>query len=293
MFKMMKKSSLLLLLSLVLITSILSACSKPVDSSSENGPQQPTGLQQSIILSTTTSTENSGLLDAILPIFTEDTGISVKVVAVGTGQAIKMGEDGDADVLLAHAKASEEKFVEEGHGIERFDVMYNDFVLVGPADDPMNLSTDAPSDILKAFSLIHENNGTFISRGDDSGTHKMELALWQELNIETTGKEYISAGQGMGAVLQMADELMGYTLTDRATYLSMMDKLDLDIIVEGDVKLFNQYGIIAVNPNKNDKINKEGAEAFINWMLSEKGQNLIGEFGKDLYGQSLFIPNAK
>ncbi|MBM7615867.1 substrate-binding domain-containing protein [Alkaliphilus hydrothermalis] len=268
-----------------------SESSHSIDASSE-APSTP---QESsiIILSTTTSTENSGLLDAILPIFRTDTGIEVKVVAVGTGQALKMGEDGEADVLLVHAQSSEEQFVANGHGVERYDVMYNDFILVGPKDDAAALSTEASADILKAFTLIRQKECKFISRGDDSGTHKTELKLWKEVGLEAGGAWYVEAGQGMGAVLQMASEMQGYTLTDRATYLSMKDDLDLKIVVEGDSKLFNQYGVIAVNPEKNDKINNEGAEKFIDWILSEKGQSLIGEFGKDTYGQSLFIPNAK
>ncbi len=291
-FKNLRSSLLLICL---LIVTVISGCSTKMNPTTTtiHNETNVTEKQSSIILSTTTSTENSGLLDFLLPVFSEDTGIEVKVVAVGTGQALKMGEDGEADLLLVHSKTSEEKFVEEGHGIERFDVMYNDFVLVGPKADPLNITKEAPSDILNAFSIIQEKQGIFISRGDDSGTHKVELKLWSDMNIEPTGNWYVSAGQGMGAVLQMADELMGYTLTDRATYLSMKNTLELDIIVEGDKKLFNQYGIIAVNPEKNDKIDLEAAEKFIDWILSQKGQSLIESFGKDIFGQSLFIPNAK
>lgn len=296
-----KKS--ILLLSLVLIFSmLLAACGSKAPTEGLEQPEQPDQSEASaseIILSTTTSTENSGLLSFLLPQFTEATGIDVKVVAVGTGQALKMGEDGDADVLLVHAKASEEEFVAAGHGLERFDVMYNDFVLIGPADDPLDLANAAKGDISKAFTLIDESVGTsdskaiFISRGDDSGTHKKELALWKAIGVEPSGDWYISAGQGMGAVIQMADEMKGYTLTDRATYLSMKDDLDLTVLVEGDEQLFNQYGIIAVNPEKNDQINNEGAQRFIEWILSDKGQALISEFGQEEFGQSLFIPNAK
>lgn len=286
---------------LLLLSIFIMACSGPgttdtagdVDSTPQDVEQNQESVNSEIILSTTTSTENSGLLDFLLPEFTKDTGYDVKVVAVGTGQALKMGEDGDADVLLVHAKASEEAFVSSGHGIERFDVMYNDFVVLGPTKDSLNLKEKAGSDIIKAFELISEENQTFVSRGDDSGTHKKELDLWKEANIDPSGKWYIEAGQGMGAVIQMTDELQGYTLTDRATYLSMMNDLDLQIVVEGDSRLFNQYGVIAVNPEKNDQINADGAEAFVNWMLSDKGQDLIAEFGKDEFGQSLFIPNAK
>lgn len=249
----------------------------------------------SIILSTTTSTQDSGLLDYLLPKFTEDTGIEVKVIAVGTGKALQMGKDGEADVLLVHAKASEEEFVNEGHGLERKDVMYNDFILVGPKYNLAKSSTQVEpgNDIKKALSFISENNITFISRGDDSGTHKKELAIWKETGIEPQGEWYISAGSGMADVLKIASEKQGYTITDRATYLSLKDTLDLDIIIEKDENLFNQYGIIPVNPEKNDKINAEGAKAFMDWMLSEKGQDLIGKYGVEEYGMALFIPNAK
>lgn len=292
---MRKSIRKLSVIGLLLLSIFMVACSssKTTDAPKPDDNTPPVVAKSEIILSTTTSTENSGLLDYILPKFTEDTGYDVKVVAVGTGQALKMGEDGDADVLLVHAKSSEEEFVKAGHGIERFDVMYNDFILLGPNEDTLNLAEQANKDIVKAFSLINEGKQTFVSRGDDSGTHKMELDLWKEANVEPQGDWYVEAGQGMGAVLQMTNELNGYTLTDRATYLSMMDKLDLKVVVEGDTKLFNQYGVIAVNPEKNDKINHDGALAFVEWMLSDNGQQLISEFGKDTFGQSLFIPNAK
>lgn len=249
----------------------------------------------SIILSTTTSTENSGLLAYILPDFTAKTGIEVKVVAVGSGQAIQMGVDGEADVLLVHAKPDEIKFVEAGHGLERFDVMYNDFILVGPESDPAGLKTKAPQDVIAAMKWISENGKdfTFISRGDDSGTHKKELAYWKTAEITPEGDWYISAGKGMGEVLTMADEKLGYTLTDRATFLSMEKDLDLKILVEGDQLMFNQYGVIAVDPSKNAQINAEGAEAFVNWILSDETQALIEAFGVAEYGQQLFFANPK
>jgi tungstate transport system substrate-binding protein len=246
-----------------------------------------------ILLSTTTSTENSGLLSFILPEFTKDTGFEVKVVAVGTGQALKMGENGEADVLLVHAKSSEEAFVADGHGLERFDVMYNDFVLIGPKNDPLQMEAHSSSSILSAFEALHKQNAIFVSRGDDSGTHKMELSLWSMLSVEPKGDWYVSAGQGMGPVIQMTNEKQGYTLTDRATYLSMKDSIELEVVLEGDVQLFNQYGVIAVNPNKHDRINAKGADAFVKWILSERGQALIGEFGREEFGESLFVPNAK
>lgn len=258
----------------------------------EQATKEETKTGGSIILATTTSTENSGLLDFILPDFTEKTGIEVKVVAVGTGKALQMGVDGEADVLLVHAKDSEEEFVAAGHGLERFDVMYNDYILVGPADDPAKIKEKAPGDIVGAFKEIHTGGHIFVSRGDDSGTHKKELELWGEAGLEPAGDWYVSAGKGMGEVLQMADEMQGYTLSDRATYLSMRDNLDLVIVTEGDERMFNQYGVIAVNPEKNEQINAEGAQAFIAWILSAETQELISKFGLDEYGESLFIPNA-
>ena len=288
---MKRKSFIALSLIMLLLLSFTVACTKQEPAAAQAVNEKPLA-GTSIILSTTTSTENSGLLDFLLPKFKEETGVVVKVVAVGSGQAIKLGEDGDADVILAHAKASEDAFVAAGHGLERFEVMYNDFVVLGPKENPLKLTENAKADVVKAFQIIQENEGVFISRGDDSGTHKAELIHWKSAGIEPSGKWYVSAGKGMGDVIQMADEMLGYTLSDRASYLSMMNKIDLTVVVEGDKKLFNQYGIIAVNPDKSEKINHVGAQAFIDWMLSEKGQGLIAEFGKDKYGQSLFIPNA-
>ncbi len=276
-----------------MVLTIVIGCAKPAEAPAEAPQEAPKLESTTLILSTTTSTENSGLLDYILPILKDQTGIETKVVAVGTGKALQMGMDGEADVLLVHAKADEEKFVAEGHGLERFDVMYNDFVLLGPKDDAATIKANAPNDIIQAFKLIKEKQVKFVSRGDDSGTHKMELKLWKEAGVEPVGDWYLSAGKGMGEVIQMADEVMGYTLSDRATYLSMKDKLDLQIATEGEPRLFNQYGVIAVNPDKNDKINNEAAEIFVDWILSKETQELISEFGKEQYGESLFIPNAK
>ncbi len=288
------RKMLMVLMVMFMLVVVQSGCTKPALVPEPPVVQEKSGGEKtSLIMATTTSTENSGLLSFLLPKFKEDTGITVKVVAVGTGQALKLGEDGEADVLLVHAKSAEEEFIKTGHGLERFDVMYNDFILIGPKEDPLQIKEKAGSDISAAFQLISDKEGKFVSRGDDSGTHKAELKLWKVINVEPAGKWYLSAGRGMGEVIQMSDEVQGYTLSDRATYLSMRDKVDLDVVVEGDSRLFNQYGVIAVNPNKNDKINIEGAQAFIDWILSEKGQNLITEFGKDMYGQSLFIPNAK
>ncbi|PHS29674.1 MAG: tungsten ABC transporter substrate-binding protein [Alkaliphilus sp.] len=247
----------------------------------------------SIILATTTSTENSGLLDYIIPVFEEKTGIEVKVVAVGTGKALQMGRDGEADVLLVHAKQREITFVEEGHGTERFEVMYNDFVIIGPKEDPANLLNNAKADTIAGFKLINEGEFEFVSRGDDSGTHTKEKNLWLEAGIEPSGDWYVSAGRGMGDVIQMADEKLTYTLTDRATFLALSDTIDLVVLLEGDSKLFNQYAIIPIDPSKNELVNHGGAMEFVNWILSDEAQKLIAGFGVEKFGEALFIPNAE
>ncbi|MBF4692909.1 ABC transporter substrate-binding protein [Fusibacter ferrireducens] len=249
--------------------------------------------KKSLILSTTTSTRDSGLLDEIIPDFEAKTGIEVKVVAVGTGKALQMGVDGEADVLLVHAKTSEEKFVSDGDGVERFDVMYNDFVLVGPKASGDQLNLSAMNTIEDVLKYVSENQLKFVSRGDDSGTNKKEISLWNTLELNPSGDWYILAGKGMGDVLMMASEMQAYTLTDRATFLAMQDKLDLEIVYQADEALLNYYGVIAVNPNKNDQINSKGAEQFIKWILSAETQKKIGEFGVEKYGQPLFFPNAK
>ena len=277
-----------LLLSGVLALSALAGCAPKTDA----GDAATTPENPELILATTTSTQDSGLLDYLLPLFTEDTGYTVKTIAVGTGKALQMGRDGEADVLLVHAKSDEEKFVEEGDGTERHDVMYNDFILVGPKEDALNLKEQFGNDIAGGLKAISDNMATFVSRGDDSGTHKKELAIWKSADIEPAGDWYLSAGSGMADVLKIADEKQAYTITDRATYLSMQADLGLDILIEGDENLFNQYGVIPVNPEKGETINNEGAVAFMEWILSEKGQNLIKEFGVEEYGQPLFIPNG-
>ncbi|MCG8538564.1 MAG: substrate-binding domain-containing protein [Clostridia bacterium] len=291
---------LILFLILTLSVTIFTGCEDETVKNQESGEKLKTTEEDKdithkddIILATTTSTENSGLLDFILPSFTEETGIEIKVVPVGTGKALQMGREGEADVLLVHAKSSEEEFVEKGHGTERLDVMYNDFVIIGPKDDPAQLSEKAGGNVTNALKVLMESQNKFVSRGDDSGTHKKEKKLWEEAGMEPKGDWYVSAGKGMGDVIQMANELLAYTMSDRATYLSMKDKIELEIVVEGDPKLFNQYGVIPVNPDKTDKINHEGAKAFVDWILSENTQKLIGEFGKEKFGQPLFIPNAK
>lgn len=251
------------------------------------------GAKRTMKLATTTSTADTGLLDYLLPLFEKDTGIKVDYLSKGTGEAIKLGQNGDVDCLLVHAKAQEEQFVKDGYGVERFEVMYNDFIIVGPMDDPAKLKEKAQSDPVQAFKLIAESKSKFISRGDESGTHTKEKGLWKEAGITPSGDWYVSAGKGMGDVLKMADEMKAYTLSDRGTYLAYKSKVELDIVTEKSPELYNQYGVIAVNPEKFKNVKSKEADEFIKWILSDKGQKLIGEFGKDKYGEPLFIANAK
>ncbi len=247
---------------------------------------------QSLTLATTTSTENSGLLAYLLPEFEKEYNVKIDVIAVGTGQALQLGEDGNADVLLVHARAREDAFMAAGHGVRREDVMYNDFVVVGPPDDPAGVR--GMNDVTAAFQKIAAAQATFISRGDDSGTHIKEQAVWQNAGITPTGDWYVSAGQGMGAVLTMADEQKGYTLTDRGTYLARtLEGIDLELLVEGDPLVFNPYGVIAVNPDKGDHIQIDLANQFIDWLISAPIQERIGVFGVEKFGMPLFTPDSQ
>ena len=251
---------------------------------------QATVAQGYILVQSTTSTQNSGLYDYLLPIFTAETGVEVRVVAVGTGQAIRNATNGDADVLLVHAKAAELAFIASGNGIERFDLMYNDFVIIGPRTDPSRLSdaTDLPT----ALNMLSNSSAIFVSRGDDSGTHQKERQLWKSIGHSPSPSAlYRETGAGMGATLRTTIEMQAYTITDRATWIAYGAKQDAKIVFEGDDALFNQYGIIGVNPLKHPHINAEGATIFINWMLSPHGQGLIADFTRD--GQQLFFPNAE
>ncbi len=244
-------------------------------------------LARDLRLATTTSTENSGLLDSLLPRFESSTGIKVRVISVGTGKAIKLAENGDVDVILVHSRPDEDRFVEQGHGVNRHDVMYNDFVIVGPADDPAGIR--GMRDAIKAFARISTVQAAFVSRGDESGTHKMELRCWKELaSTPSDNPRYRAAGRGMGAVLLMASELRAYTLTDRATYYAMKDKLELQLLVHGDTRLFNPYGVIAVSPQKYPGINYQGAMKLIGWLTSSEGQQAISDF--KVGGKQLFFP---
>ncbi len=253
----------------------------------------PTALaaEKFIVVQSTTSTQNSGLLDVILPEFTEKTGIEVRVVAVGTGQAIKNAENGDGDVLLVHARPAEEKFIADGWGVERFDVMYNDFVVVGPPADPAGVA--GSSDVVAALKKIAESKAPFASRGDDSGTHKAELALWKEAGIDVdaaSGGWYRETGSGMGATLNTGVGMGAYILTDRATWISFGNKADYTIAIEGDKKLFNQYGVILVNPQKHPSVKVAEGQAFVDWITGKQGQAAIAAYKID--GQQLFFPNS-
>ena len=245
-----------------------------------------------IVVQSTTSTQNSGLLDAILPIFTAESGIEVRVVAVGTGQAIRNASNGDGDVLLVHAKAAEEQFIEDGWGVERFDVMYNDFVIVGPAADPAGIF--GVKDVTKALAAIATSESIFASRGDDSGTHKAELQLWEEAGVDATaasGRWYRETGSGMGATLNVGIGMNGYILTDRASWIAHGNKGDHEIAVQGDSRLFNQYGVILVNPERHPVVKADEGQTFIDWLTSDTGQNAIAAFRVD--NQQLFFPNAR
>lgn len=244
--------------------------------------------QDAIRLSTTTSTENSGLLKALLPAFEAKTGLKVHVISVGTGKALELGRNGDVDVTLVHARRLEEKFVAEGWGVDRREVMYNDFIVVGPAGDPARVK--GSKDVIAAFRRIAASGSRFISRGDNSGTDVMEKAYWRQAGTKPAGAGYVSAGLGMGEVLNMAAEMGAYTLTDRATYGAYKAKTGLAVLVEGDRRMFNPYGIIAVNPARHKGVNYQGAKQLVDWMTSKEGQARIAAFR--LGGEQLFFPSA-
>jgi tungstate transport system substrate-binding protein len=245
-----------------------------------------------ITVASTTSTENSGLFGYLLPLFQDKTGIEVRVVAVGTGQAVKLAERGDADVLLVHHKPSEEKFIADGYGVKRFEVMYNDFIIVGPKADPAGIQ--GTKEAAAALQKIADSKAPFASRGDDSGTHKLELELWKSTGIDVkaaSGTWYRETGSGMGPTLNTASGLNAYALTDRGTWISFKNKGNLEILVEGDPRLFNQYGVILVNPVKFPQVKAKDGQTFIDWLISAEGQRAITSF--KIEGQQLFFPNAK
>jgi len=246
-----------------------------------------------IRMASTTSTQNSGLFDYILPLFEKKTGIKIDVVAVGTGAAIEIGKRGDADVVFVHAKEQELKAVEEGFFVNRHDVMCNDFVIIGPTNDPAKIK--GMKSTADAFKKIAESGSSFVSRGDKSGTNTKELSLWKKTGIEPTGRKwYLEVGQGMEKTQRIADEKRAYTLTDRGTWFATQDKdkLDMTIVLEGDPTLFNQYGVMAVNPEKIKTAKFKEAMEFVNWIISKEGQDVVVSF-KDKNGNALFIPNAK
>ena len=281
------KQKILSVLLIFVLCSVMAACGRD---DSDNGARPAEGT--TLMMATTTSTADTGLLDYLKPIFLEDTGIDLQWTAVGTGEALAMGQNGDVDIVLVHAKASEEEFVASGAGVERFPVMYNDFVVVGPEEEGKY-----GDDIAACFNAIQEGKLTFVSRGDDSGTDKKEKKIWAALEIDPAANpNYIESGQGMGATITMADEKEAYTLTDRGTWLKFKNDADLDIelniVCEGAKDLLNQYGVIAVNPEMFEGLNNEAANVFIEWRCSDKVQELIGQYGVEEYGQALFTPNA-
>jgi tungstate transport system substrate-binding protein len=253
--------------------------------------QPPAAGEKKLILATTTSTQDSGLLDYLLPLYKKETGVTVDVVAVGSGQALQLGKDGNADVLLVHSPSAEVDFMNEGNSTRRDPVMYNDFVIIGPADDPAGIK--GMTSAADAFKKIADTQSPFISRGDKSGTNAKELAIWKAAGIEPQGDWYINAGAGMGEVLTMAKEKQAYTLSDRGTYLAQTkENLDLPILVEGDKTLFNPYHVITVDPSKNPKIQGDLANQFADWLISVPTQLEIGQFGMADFGQALFTPNS-
>ncbi len=243
-------------------------------------------------VASTTTTQNSGVFEYLLPIFEKKTGLKVDVVAVGTGAAIEIGKRGDADVVMVHAKDQELKAVEEGWFVDRHEVMYNDFLIVGPANDPLKIK--GTKSAVEAFQKIAAKGGPFVSRGDKSGTHSKDLKIWKKAGIDPKGQDwYLEVGQGMSKTLRLANEKRAYTLTDRGTWLAIRDKdkLDLIILSEGDPILYNQYGVMAVNPEKHKQVKYKEAKVFIDWLVSPEGQKAIGDF-KDKKGNQLFTPNA-
>jgi len=275
------RKTLVLLASIMVVAFLLAGCG--------SSPTAKAPVVKDVILATTTSTQDSGLLDVLIPMFEQKTGYKVKTVAVGTGQALAMGEKGEADILLVHAPDAEKKVVASGAAINRQLVMHNDFIIVGPSEDKAGIKGLKSGEALAA---IAKTGAVFVSRGDDSGTHKMELSLWKKAGIKPQGSWYTEVGSGMGATLKVANEKRGYTLTDRATYLAHKKLLSLDILVEGDQKLLNIYHVMMVNPEKYSKVNRAGAQAFSDFLLSPETQSVIAKFGSDKYGQPLFFADG-
>jgi tungstate transport system substrate-binding protein len=280
------------LLAIIVAGWVLTGCAGAPPTAAPATPMTaiPAPARAEVLLATTTSTQDSGLLDVLVPDFAARTGYRVKTVAVGSGQALKMGEQGNADVLLVHSPAAEQAFMQTGAGLDRRLVMHNDFVLVGPPGDPARV---AGRPAVAALQAIAAAGAPFVSRGDNSGTHALELALWRQAGIAPGGQPwYIEAGQGMGATLSIAGEKDAYTLADRATYLAFRARIPSRILVEKDPALLNIYHVIRVNPQRWPQVNAAGAVAFADYLLSPAGQQLIGSFGVDQYGQALFVPDA-
>ncbi|MBK8047052.1 MAG: substrate-binding domain-containing protein [Anaerolineales bacterium] len=290
----MPRKRLITALSALALSALLLGACRPIQAPAASEPVAAApagGDATTLLLATTTSTQDSGLLDVILPDFEQQTGAQVDVVAVGTGQSLQLGADCNADVVLVHARAREDEFMTAGNGSRREDVMYNDFVILGPPSDPAGIK--GTTDAAAALTTLADGGATFISRGDDSGTHTKELSIWKKAGIEPAGDWYVSAGQGMGAVLTMANEQQAYTLSDRATYLARtLEGTELEIMVEGDKSLFNPYGVIVVNPKRCPDTNVELANAFADWITSVPTQEMIAEFGQAEFGQSLFTPDS-
>lgn len=286
---MKRFSRLQLIVSLMMVIMLLFSSASGVISAQKVAPKAPlkaaAKVAPVITLATTTSTQDSGLLDVLIPAFTKLYGIKVKVVAVGTGQAIQLGKDGNADVLLVHARKSEDEFMALGYGLRAWDVMYNQFYIVGPSNDPAGIK--GMTDVMQAFKKIADSGSKFISRGDDSGTHKKEKTVWEKAALKPVGSWYISVGQGMGETLKMAEEMGAYTLVDEATFLT--NKTSLALLVNGDNLLYNPYGVIEVKSTKKHASVNE----FIWFLISPRGQKMIGDFGKDKFGKSIFVANQK
>jgi len=303
----MNKKLLALVLAVAMVFALLTGCggsgnaNEGTENTTENTAQTSGDTNSEnvekkgvLMMATTTSTDNTGLLDYLAPMFLRDTGWELKWTAVGTGEALALGQAGEVDIVLVHAPEKEEEFVKQGYGVERFPVMYNDYIVIGPADGPVKKSNDVSA----VFKQINDEKLVFVSRGDESGTHTKEKSIWQKLGIDyTTNPNYVSAGAGMADTIIMADEKKGYCLSDRGTWLSTVKKADneisLEIICEGDPMLFNQYGVIAVSEKVNPDTNLEAANEFIQWICSPDIQKAIAEFGVEEYGQGLFVPNAE
>lgn len=287
----MKKhnAKIFIALLLTMVMLVFAGCQKAPKEEAKKEDVKPVA-NKDVILATTTSTQDSGLLDVLKPEF-EKTGYNLKIIAVGTGAALAMGEKGEADVMLVHAPKSEKPLVDSGVGINYKLVMHNDFILVGPESDPAGIKQAKTT--AEAMKMIYDKGAVFVSRGDDSGTHKKELGLWKEANLEPKGQKwYQESGTGMGQTLNITSEKLGYTLTDRATYLAQKDKVKLAILLEGDKSLLNIYHVMNVNPEKFSKVNAEGGKAFVDFMVSKETQDMIGKFGVEKYGQPLFFPDA-